>query len=254
MNPNDILDQPADAPEEKRQAREKQWVKSVAARLREPLSRNATENARIEVADGQKLPYLCQVYEYGQDGAIAPSISRYETDLLIKDELANGSWIPRVVVECKLGHVSTHDALTYSAKAATHKHVHPYLRYGILVGDLKNQALPGRLIRHGAYFDFMLSWAGAQPTDEEWKVFCQLVGEEILASRKLQELLTTNRSAARKKIAFVDPQLYRGTAYKVSALNFRLDQHTGLHRCPKRTTFVRLLAGVDASERKGVAH
>lgn len=33
---------------------------------------------------------------------------------------------------------------------------------------------------------------------------------------------------------------------QLRALNFRLDQHTGLHRCPKRTTFVRLLAGVDA--------
>jgi hypothetical protein len=33
---------------------------------------------------------------------------------------------------------------------------------------------------------------------------------------------------------------------QLRALNFRLDQHTGLHRCPKRTTFVRLLAKVDA--------
>jgi hypothetical protein len=33
---------------------------------------------------------------------------------------------------------------------------------------------------------------------------------------------------------------------QLRALNFRLDQQTGLHRCPKRTTFVRLLAKVDA--------
>lgn len=33
---------------------------------------------------------------------------------------------------------------------------------------------------------------------------------------------------------------------QLRALNFRRDQHTGLHRCPKRTTFVRLLAGVEA--------
>lgn len=31
------------------------------------------------------------------------------------------------------------------------------------------------------------------------------------------------------------------------ALNFRRDKHTGLYRCPKRTTFIRLLAGVDAA-------
>ena len=33
---------------------------------------------------------------------------------------------------------------------------------------------------------------------------------------------------------------------QLRSLNFRRDKHTGLHRCPKRTTFVRLLAGVDA--------
>jgi hypothetical protein len=33
---------------------------------------------------------------------------------------------------------------------------------------------------------------------------------------------------------------------QLRALNFRQDQHTGLYRCPKRTTFVRLLAGVEA--------
>ncbi|HEY9172206.1 MAG TPA: ISAs1 family transposase [Verrucomicrobiae bacterium] len=34
---------------------------------------------------------------------------------------------------------------------------------------------------------------------------------------------------------------------QLRALRFRRDQHTGLHRCPKRTTFIRLLAGVKAT-------
>lgn len=34
---------------------------------------------------------------------------------------------------------------------------------------------------------------------------------------------------------------------QLRSLNFRRDKRTGLHRCPKRTTFVRFLAGVDAS-------
>jgi hypothetical protein len=51
----------------------------------------------------------------------------YQTDLLISERLDDGEdWTPRVVVEFKLGSVTTHDALTYSAKAATHKNVHPY--------------------------------------------------------------------------------------------------------------------------------
>lgn len=33
---------------------------------------------------------------------------------------------------------------------------------------------------------------------------------------------------------------------QLRALNFRRDQRTGLHRCPKRTTFARFLAGVEA--------
>lgn len=33
---------------------------------------------------------------------------------------------------------------------------------------------------------------------------------------------------------------------QLRALNFRRDKRSGLHRCPKRTTFVRFLAGVDA--------
>jgi hypothetical protein len=201
MNLPDTANQQSDpSGEEKRPVREKQWVNSFADRLREDLARHGTAEARIDIADGQKLPYLCQIYEYSQDTAISPIISSYETDLLIKEQLPDGRWIPRVVVECKLGHINTHDSLTYSAKAATHKHVHPYLRYGILIGDHARKALPGRLIRHGAYFDFMLSWAGAQPSDEEWKVVCHVVGKEIIASRTLQELLTTSRVAARRKI------------------------------------------------------
>lgn len=34
---------------------------------------------------------------------------------------------------------------------------------------------------------------------------------------------------------------------QLRALRFRQDQRTGLHRCPKRTTFIRLLAGVEAT-------
>ena len=36
------------------------------------------------------------------------------------------------------------------------------------------------------------------------------------------------------------------TQPQLRALNFRRDKRTGLHRCPKKTTFTRLLSGVDA--------
>jgi hypothetical protein len=37
------------------------------------------------------------------------------------------------------------------------------------------------------------------------------------------------------------------TQPQLRALRFRQDKRTGLHRCPKRTTFIRLLAGVDGA-------
>ncbi|HEY5504490.1 MAG TPA: hypothetical protein VIK28_04970 [Sedimentisphaerales bacterium] len=177
---------------------ERAWAKSLAARLGGDLSGYGKNESTIAVTDGKKLPYKCEIYEYSGDDKQVPDVSKYETDLLVSDKWSDGRWVPRVVVECKLA-ITTHDTLTYSAKAATHKHVHPYLRYGILVGDLKNQALPGRLVKHGAYFDFMLSWKEQDPSSEEWQHLCDLLRQEVDASRELQEMFTTNRSSQRKR-------------------------------------------------------
>jgi hypothetical protein len=87
--------------------------------------------------------------------------------------------------------------LTYSAKASTHKHVHPYLRYGFLVGGISG--IPGRLIKHGAYFDSMASWVSLDPTPEEWSRFIEVLKEEVIASRTIQEILTMTRSASKKR-------------------------------------------------------
>jgi len=134
----------------------------------------------------------------------------YETDLLIFDIRKNGHWIPRVIVEGKLRGVTTHDALTYSAKAATHKHVHPYLRYGILLGEREHYAIPVRLVKHGTYFDFMIAWRAAEPKKNEWQAFTMLLGDEINASRAMLELLKTNRLSSRKKYhIFHKPLLFK---------------------------------------------
>ncbi len=73
---------------------------------------------------------------YGPGEEVQSTRTEYQTDLLISDATEE-AWTPRVVVECKLGRVSTHDALTYSTKASTLQHPPPYLRYGILIGGLK---------------------------------------------------------------------------------------------------------------------
>lgn len=94
--------------------------------------------------------------------------------------------------------ITTHDALTYSGKAATHKQVHPYLRYGILVGSY-GAVLPSRLIRHGAHFDFMAVWEDADPNSAEWELLVDVLTDEVRSSRLLQSLLA---KGARDKRSF----------------------------------------------------
>jgi hypothetical protein len=182
---------------------ERSWVHELVPRLRIDLKRCDSPEIKIAVGDGSKLAYSCVIHEYHKDGKNDPVSSKYETDLLICDTFPDERWIPRVVVECKIGgSVTTHDALTYSSKAATHKQVHPYLRYGFLAGERKHHAIPPRLVKHGAHFDFMATWCAAEPTKGEWKDFCALVKEEIKASRTLQELLK-DRSTARRKYSIL---------------------------------------------------
>ena len=124
---------------------EKQWVRLLAERLNEPLQRFSNGAVSMCVGSHKRLLYACEVAAYENLSPVETNSSGYETDLLLYDKAGGSRWVPRVVVECKLGGVTTHDALTYSAKAFTHKHVHPYLRYGILVGDFGESTVQGRL-------------------------------------------------------------------------------------------------------------
>ena len=171
-----------------RRSREKAWVSSLVPRLQSVLGEDET----LDVCDGFRLPYRNEIHSYKGEGIEIgrPNVKGYQTDLLIS-EIIRGGWIPRVVIECKIGGVTTHDALTYSAKAATHKHVHPYLRYGILIGALG--CVPSRLIHHGTQFDFMAAWPEETATAEEWQAFVAVLKDEVQASRLLGELMQ-NRS------------------------------------------------------------
>lgn len=175
------------------------WVKTLVPVLNDLLVPLATDETVTHACCGEKLAYSHEIERY--DANSHPSLSRtakYETDLLVYDQSKDESWIPRVVLECKIRSITTHDALTYSSKAATHKHVHPYLRYGILIGGWEDLPLPARLVRHGAYFDFMAVLHGQELTGEEKELLGELLREEVLASRRLQGLLF-DRTASRAK-------------------------------------------------------
>jgi hypothetical protein len=183
-----------DAPDEGNSpAGERAWVAGLVSRLQVALQ--AMDKA-LEVRAGYRLAYSREILSYRGADPVREEGMRYETDLLIVERLADG-WTPRVVVEAKLRRVTTHDAITYSQKAATHKHVHPYLRYGIFLGGRGRNLLPGRLFRHGAHFDFMLSWKGLEPSVQEFDSFVALLVDEVRASRLLQEIMFNTRSRSR---------------------------------------------------------
>lgn len=185
------------AAEIRTQESERAWVHRLVPRLKDALVSVALPDGQIIVSDGVRLPYSSVILAYSKDGQATSGASSYETDLLISDVGGDGSWIPRVVVECKLRGVTTHDALSYAAKATTHKHLHPYLRYGVLVGRLAS--IPRFLVKHGIDFDFLTTWPMDEPDEGAWRTFIAMLADEVMASRALQGLLSNSRAAAPQK-------------------------------------------------------
>ncbi|HEV8504049.1 MAG TPA: hypothetical protein VGQ53_01575 [Chitinophagaceae bacterium] len=172
------------------------WVKTFIQQLQVEL--NGADNT-LFASDGRNLPYSNEVLSYNSENEPLNTFSpEYTTDILIYEK--NGdAWKPRIVIEVKLGKVTTHDAITYSQKSQSHKNVHPFLRYGILIGNRKHYPLPGRLFRHGTNFDFMLSWKDHEAGKEEWGLLLEVIFDEICSSRKLEEIIYNSRSRSREK-------------------------------------------------------
>ena len=175
---------------------ELQWAKTVQEFINNYFGKGHPE---LDVLQGASLPYANEVLAYKNSSPLEQTAIAYETDLLVIEKTDAELWKPRVVIECKIDRLSTHDAITYSEKAFTHKRVHPYLRYGIVLGNREHYPLPGRLFRHGLYFDFMLSWTGYKPARSELKDLLEVIADEVEASRNLEEMLYNSRSSNRKR-------------------------------------------------------
>lgn len=175
---------------------EKDWVTLVVELVQKRLNK---ADPKLKISQGTKLAYAYEITEYQEGNPDLTNILKYETDMLVTEHLANNKWIPRLIIEAKVNRVTTHDAITYSQKAATHKSVHPYLRYGIVIGNRKHYPLPGRLFRHGAFFDFMMSWVKYEPETAELDDLIQLILDEVEASRDLEEIILNSRNPNRKR-------------------------------------------------------
>ena len=186
---------------------EKQWVALIIERLRPNLS---ADGHGLTISQGQRLPYAKEITRYDGNRAQAHHTMHYETDILISEQFEDKVWIPRLIIEAKIKRITTHDAITYSQKAAAHKSIHPYLRYGIILGKRQHYPLPGRLFRHGAQFDFMLSFVDYDPTEWELTRLQDVVNQEIVASQTLEEMIFKSRSPDRRRYTFLYRPLQLG--------------------------------------------
>ena len=167
--------------------RENEWTNSIRE-----LLQVANLGDNIYFSTLNKVPYAQEILSYDLDfKKDREHTSAFETDLLIyeKEEFIK----PRIIIESKINNVSTHDAITYSYKAQSHKNVTPYVRYGIMLGNRKHYPLPGRLFRHGTNFDFMISFKDFILSDDERTTFIELIKKEISYSQKMEEMIYESR-------------------------------------------------------------
>ncbi len=93
----------------------------------------------------------------------------FEVDILISKRGQNK--LPLVVIELKSGGLTTHDLLTYGAKAQRHRLLYPFLRYGLLT--TKHSHIARRFFVHGTEFDFYFT-ANKWPS-EMIAEFCRFI-------------------------------------------------------------------------------
>jgi len=114
--------------------------------------------------------------------------SAFQTDLCVFERMENGAELPRVVLEFKTD-LTTHDVLTYSAKAARHRSVYPYLRYGLALA--RPATVPRRFFTHNDALDFCVALGGAKPEQ-----VVALVVEELAMSQRMQALVFRRTAGA----------------------------------------------------------
>lgn len=66
-----------------------------------------------------------------------------------------------------------------------------------MLGNRGHYPLPGRLYRHGAQFDFMISFAGLETSESEGSAFAELLQAEVSASQTLEKILYESRQRDR---------------------------------------------------------
>lgn len=177
---------------------ETQWVQSIAGLIREHLGKVYPAGEPVSVEADVNLASGYQILDY-TDKSARHSVLFHKADLVVLEETpgSKGSkkWTPRVAMECKFGELTSKEALAYNARAEQFKSVHPYLRYGLLIGGFDGLSLPVRTIKHGVQFDFIVAWEGHEPKGMTRERLGAIIVAEVDASRVLTSLLMKEGTA-----------------------------------------------------------
>ena len=185
--------------------KENDWTKSICELLQK---QGLGDNICVDVL--KKIPYAVEISSFNEEWEVdAESFGEtsFETDMVVYEK-DDGKIIPRVIIEAKVGAVTTHDAITYSHKAMYHKNVIPFVRYGIMLGARETYPLPGRLFRHGTNFDFLFSFTDYEPSEKEISTFIDMLKREITYSRQIEEILSNSRSRGRKRYFMLQKEFH----------------------------------------------
>ena len=115
--------------------------------------------------------------------------SAFQTDICIFEESGDIK-LPRIVIEFKTD-ISTHDVLTYSAKAGKHKSVYPFLRYGLISSE--KDSIPSRFFIHNEHLDFYIASKNYRSDEGLKKLIMDLIKKELEISKTLERIHFENQ-------------------------------------------------------------
>jgi hypothetical protein len=162
--------------------------KEAALHVQDALARRLRSDYVVHI--GKSILYKIEVDAFGKvnpGSVVSPTRGQYafQTDILIEKR---GYSIPLVVLELKSGAFTSHDVITYSAKAARHKEIYPYLRYGFVV--VGTEALSRKFLTHNAGFDFALAVPKVATHEAD---LVTLVRRQIASAECIVTLMRSNR-------------------------------------------------------------
>ncbi|HXM19209.1 MAG TPA: hypothetical protein VN934_10450 [Candidatus Tumulicola sp.] len=154
---------------------------SYVARIHEALYYEMPLNRRIEAAEKPRLP---------NRGSGA-----FQVDLAIgveREDPGGAFFTPLLAIEFKT-QLTTHDVITYSAKAIRTKQVYPWLRYGLIIEG--GEMIPGRFFTHNQGLDFAVAAKGYLSEGKFAGFVRALVVGEAALSDELERARGKNRSS-----------------------------------------------------------